>query len=62
VVTGSADQVLAGLARYVAGGARHIVTRLGALDLRSQRDQLERVAALIPAVRAAAATDHASVS
>nr|WP_241832261.1 LLM class flavin-dependent oxidoreductase [Pseudofrankia sp. EUN1h] len=58
VVTGSADQVLAGLARYVAGGARHIVARLGALDLRSQRDQLERVAALIPAVRASAHTDH----
>ncbi|OHV45508.1 LLM class flavin-dependent oxidoreductase [Pseudofrankia sp. BMG5.36] len=57
VVTGSADQVLEGLARYVAGGARHIVTRLGALDLRSQRDQLERIGALIPACRAAA--EHA---
>ncbi|MEU6106432.1 LLM class flavin-dependent oxidoreductase [Streptomyces flaveolus] len=57
VVTGSASQVLEHLGRYVAAGARHIVARLGALDLRSQRDQLERVAALIPAVRAAA--DHA---
>jgi alkanesulfonate monooxygenase SsuD/methylene tetrahydromethanopterin reductase-like flavin-dependent oxidoreductase (luciferase family) len=60
VITGSAGQVLESLARYVAAGARHIVTRLGALDLRSQRDQLERISALIPAVRASA--DHASVS
>jgi len=58
VVTGSADQVREGLARYVAAGARHIVIRLGALDLHSQRDQLERIAALIPAVRVSA--DHAS--
>jgi alkanesulfonate monooxygenase SsuD/methylene tetrahydromethanopterin reductase-like flavin-dependent oxidoreductase (luciferase family) len=49
VVTGSADQVRAGLARYVEAGARHIVVRLGALDLHSQREQLELVAALIPA-------------
>ncbi|MEU6804075.1 LLM class flavin-dependent oxidoreductase [Streptomyces neyagawaensis] len=60
VVTGSADQVLEHLGRYVAAGARHIVVRLGALDLRSQHDQLERIADLIPAVRAAA--DHASIS
>ncbi|MFC6023756.1 LLM class flavin-dependent oxidoreductase [Plantactinospora solaniradicis] len=60
VVTGSAEQVHEGLARYVAAGARHIVIRLGALDLHSQRDQLERIAALIPAVRASA--DHASAS
>lgn len=58
VVTGSADQVLERLGRYVAAGVRHMVVRLGALDLRSQREQLERVAELIPAVRAAA--DHAS--
>ncbi|MGX1546103.1 LLM class flavin-dependent oxidoreductase [Streptomyces adustus] len=54
VVTGSADQVLGGLNRYVAAGARHIVVRLAALDLRSQRDQLERIADLVPAVREAA--------
>ncbi|GAA2557958.1 LLM class flavin-dependent oxidoreductase [Winogradskya consettensis] len=47
VVTGSADQVRAALARYAAAGARHIVFRLGALDLRAQRDQLERVAAAV---------------
>ncbi|MER5791983.1 LLM class flavin-dependent oxidoreductase [Streptomyces sp. NPDC001980] len=52
VVAGTADQVCACLGRYVAAGARHIVVRLGALDLRSQRDQLERAADLIPAVRA----------
>ncbi|MFI2205661.1 LLM class flavin-dependent oxidoreductase [Streptomyces sp. NPDC020192] len=60
VVTGSADQVLQRLGQYVAAGVRHIVVRLGALDLRSQRDQLERVAALIPAVRKAA--DHAATT
>ncbi|MGQ4490635.1 LLM class flavin-dependent oxidoreductase [Streptomyces sp. SAS_281] len=58
VVTGSADQILEQLGRYVAAGARHIVARLGALDLHSQRDQLEQLAELIPALRAAA--DHAS--
>ncbi|KPM51548.1 5,10-methylene tetrahydromethanopterin reductase [Frankia sp. R43] len=54
VLTGSADQVLGGLARYVAAGARHLVTRLGALDLTSQLDQLERVSTLIPALQASA--------
>ncbi|MGW6282122.1 LLM class flavin-dependent oxidoreductase [Kribbella sp. NPDC055071] len=48
VVAGSAEQVLDGLSRYVSAGARHLVIRLGALDLRSQHDQLERIAALIP--------------
>ncbi|MGF1236651.1 hypothetical protein ACQSME_05235 [Streptomyces sp. 2-6] len=43
------------LARYAAAGARHLVVRLAALDLRTQRDQLERVADLTPALRAAAA-------
>lgn len=56
VVTGSADDVLDGLTRYVAAGARHLVLRLGALDLRSQRDQLDRVAALIPALHGDAVT------
>ncbi|MFC3578216.1 LLM class flavin-dependent oxidoreductase [Streptomyces yaanensis] len=60
VVTGSADQVLKRLGRYVAAGVRHIVVRLGALDLRSQRDQLERAADLIPVLQTAA--DHASTS
>ncbi|MEU5593014.1 LLM class flavin-dependent oxidoreductase [Streptomyces sp. NPDC020298] len=54
VVTGTAEQVREGLRRYVAAGARHIVARLGAVGLRAQRDQLERVADLIPAVQATA--------
>ncbi|WP_055586126.1 LLM class flavin-dependent oxidoreductase [Peterkaempfera griseoplana] len=48
VVTGTPEQVADGLARYVDAGARHLVVRLGALDLRGQREQLERVAALLP--------------
>ncbi|WP_405086752.1 LLM class flavin-dependent oxidoreductase [Microbispora sp. NBC_01389] len=53
VVTGTADQVLAGLRRYMAAGARHLVVRLGALSLHGQRDQLDRVAELIAPLRAA---------
>ncbi|TLP51877.1 LLM class flavin-dependent oxidoreductase [Microbispora triticiradicis] len=53
VVTGTADQVLAGLCRYVAAGARHLVVRLGALSLHGQRDQLDRVAELIAPLRRA---------
>ncbi|MGW1624232.1 hypothetical protein [Streptomyces sp. NPDC002172] len=56
VVAGSAAQVLERLRAYVAAGARHIVVRLGVLDLRSQRDQLERVADLVPARRTAGTT------
>jgi alkanesulfonate monooxygenase SsuD/methylene tetrahydromethanopterin reductase-like flavin-dependent oxidoreductase (luciferase family) len=52
VITGTADEVAEGLDRYVAAGARHLVIRLGALDFRTQRDQLERVAALLPSFRA----------
>ena len=48
VITGTPEQVTEALSRYVAAGARHLVIRLGALDLHSQRDQLERIAALIP--------------
>ncbi|WP_327317500.1 LLM class flavin-dependent oxidoreductase [Streptomyces sp. NBC_01235] len=54
VVTGSAAQVLERLGQYAAAGARHMVTRLGALGMRSQREQLERIADLIPAVQAEA--------
>ncbi|MEV0092212.1 LLM class flavin-dependent oxidoreductase [Streptomyces sp. NPDC050738] len=53
VVTGSGSEVLEHLSRYVTAGARHLVIRLGALDLRDQRDQLEKVAALIPGIRVA---------
>ena len=50
VVTGTAAEVTESLHRYVAAGARHLVIRLGALSLQTQRDQLEQVAALIPAL------------
>ncbi|MGW5418648.1 LLM class flavin-dependent oxidoreductase [Streptomyces sp. NPDC003943] len=60
VVAGSAGQVLERLGRYVAAGARHVVVRLGAVDLRSQRDQLERAADLIAAVRQGADRPSAS--
>ena len=50
VVTGTAAEVTESLRRYVAAGARHLVIRLGALSLQTQRDQLEQVAALIPAL------------
>ncbi|WP_033285125.1 LLM class flavin-dependent oxidoreductase [Streptomyces sp. NRRL F-525] len=48
VVTGTAEQVTERLNRYVTAGARHLVTRLAALNLPAQREQLERTAALIP--------------
>ena len=50
VVTGTAAEVTESLRRYVAAGARHLVIRLGALSLHTQREQLEQVAALIPAL------------
>ncbi|WP_369386922.1 LLM class flavin-dependent oxidoreductase [Streptomyces sp. CG1] len=55
VVTGSADQVRDHLTRFAGAGARHFVVRLGALDLTSQRDQLERLADLLPTLKASAA-------
>ncbi|MET7575438.1 LLM class flavin-dependent oxidoreductase [Streptomyces sp. NPDC005492] len=48
VVAGTAEQVAARLRQYVTAGARHLVTRPAALNLRAQREQMERVAALIP--------------
>ena len=54
IITGTPQAVIESLSRYIAAGARHVVVRLGALDLHSQRDQLERVAALIPSLRYAA--------
>ncbi|MFI6550992.1 LLM class flavin-dependent oxidoreductase [Streptomyces prunicolor] len=52
VVAGTAEQVSERLSRYVTAGARHLVTRLAALDLRGWREQLERTAALLPGLRA----------
>ena len=54
IITGTPQRVIESLSRYIAAGARHIVVRLGALDLHSQRDQLEQVAALIPSLHDAA--------
>lgn len=48
VITGTPEPVAEGLGRYIAAGAHHLVIRPGALDLHSQRDQLERIAALTP--------------
>jgi alkanesulfonate monooxygenase SsuD/methylene tetrahydromethanopterin reductase-like flavin-dependent oxidoreductase (luciferase family) len=65
VVTGSAEQVAEQLGRYVAAGARHLVCRIGTLDLTSQREQLEQIAELIPLLRSpapAAAGAHQSAS
>ncbi|MFD0691420.1 LLM class flavin-dependent oxidoreductase [Actinomadura fibrosa] len=52
VATGTAEQVAARLAEYTAAGARHLVLRLGATDLPSARDQLERIASdVLPRLR-----------
>ncbi len=53
IISGTPPRVIESLSRYITAGACHIVVRLGALDLHSQRDQLERVAALIPSLRRA---------
>jgi alkanesulfonate monooxygenase SsuD/methylene tetrahydromethanopterin reductase-like flavin-dependent oxidoreductase (luciferase family) len=46
VVTGTHEQVAERLRDYVAAGARHLVIRIGALDLASQRDQLQKLTEL----------------
>jgi alkanesulfonate monooxygenase SsuD/methylene tetrahydromethanopterin reductase-like flavin-dependent oxidoreductase (luciferase family) len=51
VVTGRPEQVAAQLGSYVAAGARHLVCRIGTLDLTSQRQQLEQIAELRPLLR-----------
>ncbi|MBV6697391.1 LLM class flavin-dependent oxidoreductase [Kitasatospora aureofaciens] len=43
---GTPEDVTATLHRYTAAGARHVVARLGALELTDQREQLELLAAL----------------
>lgn len=62
VVTGTADQVVAGLGAYIAAGARHLVLRLGALGLSAQQEQLDRVAALIGRLADGAAWDESSAA
>lgn len=45
-IAGPLAHVASELGRYIAAGARHIVCRIGALDLASQLDQLEQIAEL----------------
>ena len=51
VAAGSADEVVAQLAEYTAGGARHLVLRLGTTGLGEIDEQLDRVADLLPRLR-----------
>jgi hypothetical protein len=37
--------------RYTDAGVRHLVVRIGALDIASQLDQLDRVAQIIPILK-----------
>jgi alkanesulfonate monooxygenase SsuD/methylene tetrahydromethanopterin reductase-like flavin-dependent oxidoreductase (luciferase family) len=50
VVTGPPDHVVARLNRYTAAGARHLIARIGAVDWRSQLDQLDQIAQIAPAL------------
>ncbi len=51
LVTGPPEHVLAQLGAYLDAGARHLVCRIGALDLVSQREQLQQIAELVPLLR-----------
>jgi alkanesulfonate monooxygenase SsuD/methylene tetrahydromethanopterin reductase-like flavin-dependent oxidoreductase (luciferase family) len=51
LVTGPAEHVASQLGSYIAAGARHLVCRIATLDLKSQREQLEQIAGLIPFLR-----------
>jgi alkanesulfonate monooxygenase SsuD/methylene tetrahydromethanopterin reductase-like flavin-dependent oxidoreductase (luciferase family) len=51
VVAGPPEHVAAQLGRYITAGARHLVCRIAAPSLRSQREQLERIAGILPALR-----------
>ncbi len=46
LIAGPLTFVTSELDRYIAAGARHIVCRIGALDLKSQLDQLELISML----------------
>jgi alkanesulfonate monooxygenase SsuD/methylene tetrahydromethanopterin reductase-like flavin-dependent oxidoreductase (luciferase family) len=47
VVIGPPEHVAARLAQYTAAGARHLIIRIGALDLADQYDQLERLVSVV---------------
>jgi alkanesulfonate monooxygenase SsuD/methylene tetrahydromethanopterin reductase-like flavin-dependent oxidoreductase (luciferase family) len=51
VIAGPPQHVAAHLARYIAAGARHLVCRIAAPSLQSQREQLERITDLFPLLR-----------
>jgi alkanesulfonate monooxygenase SsuD/methylene tetrahydromethanopterin reductase-like flavin-dependent oxidoreductase (luciferase family) len=51
LVTGPPEHVAAQLGSYIDAGARHLVGRIGALHLKSQREQLQQIADLIPLLR-----------
>jgi alkanesulfonate monooxygenase SsuD/methylene tetrahydromethanopterin reductase-like flavin-dependent oxidoreductase (luciferase family) len=57
VIAGPPARVTSWLGRYIAAGARHILCRIGALDLSAQLDQLERIAELSEGIRDAPAPD-----
>jgi alkanesulfonate monooxygenase SsuD/methylene tetrahydromethanopterin reductase-like flavin-dependent oxidoreductase (luciferase family) len=50
LVAGPAEHVTRQLARYLEAGARHLVCRIAATDLPAQRQQLARLAELLPAL------------
>jgi len=52
VVAGPAEHVAGHLRRYVEAGARHLVCRIAAPSIASARDQLERIAEILPLLRA----------
>ena len=45
------EHVAARLDSYIAAGARHLVCRIAAPSLASQREQLERIAGILPVLR-----------
>jgi alkanesulfonate monooxygenase SsuD/methylene tetrahydromethanopterin reductase-like flavin-dependent oxidoreductase (luciferase family) len=51
LVAGPAEDVVTQLARYIDAGARHLVCRVAATSLTAQREQLERIAELLPLLR-----------
>lgn len=60
LATGPAADVAATFERYIAAGARHIVCRIGALDLATISAQLEQLADLVPGLRVRASSGSAA--
>jgi hypothetical protein len=51
VIAGPSEHVEEQLGRYIAVGARHLVCRIAAPSLPSQREQLEQIAGILPRLR-----------